>query len=83
MPSVRELAAQMQVNSHTVLNAYDYLLDRGIITPKRGLGYFLTDDAYEKVRQDQRKEFFENDLPAFFNKMKILGISLSEIIEKS
>ena len=41
VPSVRELAVELAVNSHTILKAYDHLQDNGIIVPRRGMGFFF------------------------------------------
>ena len=38
IPSVRELSAQLGVNSRTVLKAMEQLQNSGIITMRRGLG---------------------------------------------
>ena len=38
IPSVREYAAQVEVNANTVMRAYDHLASLGIIYNKRGIG---------------------------------------------
>lgn len=38
LPSAKELAASLEVNSNTVLQAYRYLRDKGIIDLRRGRG---------------------------------------------
>lgn len=50
VPSVRELALDMAVNTHTVLKAYDQLQADGIIAPRRGMGYYAADDAPANFR---------------------------------
>ena len=45
VPSVRELAAEIEVNANTVARTYDHLQQNGIIYTKRGLGYFVSPDA--------------------------------------
>ena len=42
IPSVREYAVKLEVNTNTAVKAYDYLARDGIIYNKRGLGYFVT-----------------------------------------
>ena len=49
VPSVRELAAEIEVNANTVARTYDHLQHSGIIYTKRGLGYFVSPDAQEKI----------------------------------
>ena len=43
--SVRELGVQLEVNPNTVLRAYDFLQRSGIISNRRGIGYFASEDA--------------------------------------
>ena len=80
VPSVRELAAEIEVNANTVARTYDHLQQNGIIFTKRGLGYFVSPDAKQKILAEQRREFLENDLPLIKQKMKILGIDPKELL---
>jgi len=82
VPSVRELAVDLAVNSHTVLKAYDHLQGQGIIVSRRGMGFYLAEDAPERVNAERREEFFENTLIDVFESMESLGISIDEIIER-
>ncbi|MCM1293222.1 MAG: GntR family transcriptional regulator [Bacteroides sp.] len=83
LPSVREMALDMAVNTHTVLKAYDFLQSSGIIYTRRGLGYFLAADAPAKVNEARRSEFFDETLPALFAEMQMLGITLDDIIARA
>ncbi len=69
--SVREYASRMEVNANTVMRSYDYLERRGIIFNRRGIGFFIADDAAGTIR-DERRE-------SFFHRMMTLGITPSEI----
>lgn len=80
VPSVRELAVGLAVNSHTVLKAYDHLQDQGIIISRRGMGFYLADDAPERVNAERREEFFETTLTEMFGSMESLGISIEEVL---
>lgn len=80
IPSVRELAIALAVNSHTVLKAMDYLQAHDIIFPRRGMGYYLSADARIKVEEARRQDFFENRLESMFREMDMLGISIDEIL---
>lgn len=79
MQSVREKAAGIQVNPNTVMRSYAYLQDKGIIYNKRGIGYFIADDALQNIKDMKKDDFIKNKLPEFFNMMKLLGISFSEL----
>lgn len=45
LPSVRGLAATLQVSASTVVEAYDVLVAEGIIWARRGSGFFVADRA--------------------------------------
>jgi len=77
--SIRDLAVNMEVNPNTVQRAYDFLQQRNIITNKRGVGYFIEDDAMEKILSFRREQFIENELPVFMRNVYLLKIDFQEI----
>lgn len=81
VPSVRELAADLGVNTRTVLKAMEELQDMELIYSRRGMGYMLSEDAPGKVKEQLRKDFFATTLPHLEAEMKMLGISIDELIE--
>lgn len=80
IPSVRELAVALSVNTHTVLKALEYLQKHDIIAPRRGLGYFLASDAQQRVSAARKEQFFDDTLPGMAREMKMLGITIDEVI---
>lgn len=81
IPSVREYAAQVEVNANTVVRSYDYLQQNEIIYNKRGIGYFVEKGAAEHIREMRKKVFMNEELPELFRKMKTLNIPMDEIIQ--
>lgn len=79
IPSVREYAAEVEVNANTVARSFDYLQTREIIFNKRGIGYFVADGAKEAIRTLRKKEFVEESLPELFRKMALLDISIDDV----
>ena len=77
--SVRELGVALEVNQNTVMRTYDLLQGREIIFNKRGVGYFVSDDARHKILQYRKKEFLEQDLPPVFKNMTLLGMTFNEL----
>lgn len=77
--SIRDLAINMEVNPNTVQRAYDFLQQKNIITNKRGIGYFIEDDAMEKILNFKREQFIENELPVFMRNIYLLNIDFKEI----
>lgn len=80
IPSVRELAMALSVNTHTVLKALETLQTTEIITPRRGLGFFLAPDAPGRVMQARRREFFDTTLAELFREMEMLGVSIDDVV---
>lgn len=72
--SVREYGAEIGVNPNTVMRTYEKLTDDGIIYNKRGIGYFVSEGAKEKILEQSRKKFLEEEWPAIVRKMQLLGI---------
>jgi len=77
--SVRELGVALEVNPNTVMRTYDFLQGREIIFNKRGVGYFVSDDAGQKITRYRKKQFLEQDLPVVFKNMSLLGMTFKEL----
>jgi DNA-binding transcriptional regulator YhcF (GntR family) len=81
IPSVRELAMELQVNPNTVNKGYAYLQDQDIIHNQRGIGYFVADGGHERTVRLKRQEFINEELPRVFHTMDLLSIELSQLEE--
>ncbi len=81
IPSVRELAADCEVNPNTVLKSYEWLTNNGIIYNKRGLGYFVSGEAVGRILELRRQQFTGEYLPVVFRAMNQLSISMEEVSE--
>ena len=79
IPSVRDTAVEFEVNPNTTMRTFSYLQDKGIIFNKRGLGYFISDDGYEKTMALKKEQFIKEELPTLFRSMELLGISFSDL----
>jgi DNA-binding transcriptional regulator YhcF (GntR family) len=82
LPSVRELAADLQVNPLTVVRAYEFLQGKEVIANKRGIGFFIAPDAVQKVKNYSKERFLGQELPELFKSMYLLGISVEDIAER-
>ncbi len=82
IPSVREFAVTLEVNTNTVVKAYDQLSLSGIIYTRRGLGYFVSSEAKDKILHTRREMFMMESLPEVFHQMKLLGISIDIVNEE-
>ncbi|HEY2647558.1 MAG TPA: GntR family transcriptional regulator [Puia sp.] len=79
IPSIRDLAVELQVNPNTVQRSYDFLQELGAISNKRGIGIFVEKDAIRRVTHYKRNEFIKNELPNVFKNMHLLKIEMHEI----
>ncbi len=82
VPSVREYAAQIAVNPNTVLRSYTYLEELGVLYNRRGIGYFVHENARTRIIDLKRREFLAKKLPALFREMDSLNITLDEVEAK-
>src|ERR1044072_2960750 len=79
IPSVRDLAIQLEVNPNTAMRAVDFLQQQEIIYNQRGIGYFVSSNAYKNALQYRKNEFTEKDMPAVFRHMYLLGMEIEEL----
>ena len=79
IPSVRELAADLQVNPNTVMRTYELLQSQEVLYNKRGIGFFVAPAAAAQVLAQRRERFLTQELPDVFATMRLLGIGLPEV----
>ena len=77
--SVRDLGIELGVNPNTIMRSYETMTASGIIYNKRGISYFVAENAKDLVLNEMKNEFINNELPQVIKKMKLLGISMDEI----
>ncbi len=81
LPSVREYGAEIGVNPNTVARTYETLTDQGVIYNKRGIGFFVDENAARNIRAEAKEKFLKEDLPNFANKARLLAIDKDEIMK--
>jgi DNA-binding transcriptional regulator YhcF (GntR family) len=79
IPSVRDLAVEIEVNPNTVMRTFSLLQSQEVIYRKRGIGYFISENAYEIVHRMKKEEFISEELPALFKTMINLNISIDDV----
>ena len=82
VPSVRELGTILQVNPNTAMRAFEYMQAENIIYSKRGMGYYVAENARKQILNLQKKDFFEEMLPETFKTMELLDISIDEVVDR-
>ena len=79
IPSVREYASIVEVNFNTVMRSFDYLQMTDIIFNKRGIGYFVSAGAKQKIHSLRKSHFIEHEVNDFFRQILLLDIPIEEI----
>ncbi|WP_214072533.1 GntR family transcriptional regulator [Mucilaginibacter sp. dw_454] len=81
IPSVRELATELQVNPNTVMRTYEYLQQKEIVFNKRGLGLFVMANAIAQIKTIRRERFLQQELPDFLNSLYLLEIQPDQVLK--
>jgi GntR family transcriptional regulator len=82
LPSVRQVAAEYQLNPITVSRAYQELADEALVEKRRGLGLFVTDEAAKKLLTSERERFLHDEWPAVAERIQRLGLSAEELLRQ-
>ena len=82
LPSVRALAAEEQANPLTVAKDYQGFQDEGLIVVKRGVGMFVAPGARARLSESERSRFLTEDWPEIRARMRRLGISAADLLER-
>jgi GntR family transcriptional regulator len=78
IPSVRELAAELQINPNTVQRTFQELEREEVVETKRGLGRYVTSE--ESKIMTIKKEMAGELLERFLTGMQELGIEEQDIV---
>ncbi len=81
LPSVRQVAAELEINPLTVSKAYQALVDENLVYKKRGLGMFVAENAREALLKSERQHFLEQEWPALLARIERLGLDLDALVE--
>lgn len=79
IPSVREMAVELEVSPQTVVRAYERLTRQGIIYTQRGLGFFVSLEAIQVLRQERTERLYSDLLPNLAKELELLGLE-SEVV---
>lgn len=82
VPSVRQVASDYQINHLTVAKAYQELVEDGLLEKRRGLGMFVVDGARVALTGDEQQKFFQEELPAFAERVHMLGLEMNSVVEE-
>ncbi|WEF35163.1 GntR family transcriptional regulator [Pseudoduganella chitinolytica] len=80
LPSVRQVAADFQLNPITVSKAYQELVDETLVEKRRGLGMYVTEGAVEKLLASERERFVREEWPAMVERIRRLGLDIEQLL---
>ncbi|MFD0727228.1 GntR family transcriptional regulator [Lysobacter brunescens] len=80
LPSVRQVAAEYQLNPITVSRAYQELADEALVEKRRGLGMYVTEEAAKKLLSSERDRFLREEWPLVLERIQRLGLSMQELL---
>ena len=80
LPSVRQVAAEYQLNPITVSRAYQELADEALVEKRRGLGMFVTEEASKKLLASERQRFLNEEWPQVLERIQRLGLALEDLM---
>src|SRR5436190_16932946 len=83
LPSVRQVAADFQLNPITVSKAYQELVDENLVEKRRGIGMYVTEGASEKLLASERERFVREEWPAMVERIRRLGIDLEQLLRSA
>lgn len=78
--STNQYAAFYRINPATVAKAFQELVDEDILYKKRGIGMFVTPNAYEMLRAQRREHFFSDVVVPMIAEARTIGIPLQDVI---
>jgi len=79
IPSVRDLAVELEVNPNTVMRSYEFLQNQGVIYNKRGVGLYVAPDGYDKIKAYRRERFIQQDMQGLFRNIYLLDIEFDDM----
>ncbi len=79
LPSVRQIAAEYQLNPITVSRAYQELVDDNLVEKRRGIGMFVIDGASENLLASERERFIREEWPAMLERIRRLGLDVTQL----
>lgn len=80
LPSVRNVAVDLQINPLTASKAYQELVMEGLVEKKRGLGMFVVDGARSKLMEVERERFLSEEWPRVMETITRLGLSAETLL---
>ena len=83
LPSVRQIATDLQVNPLTVTKAYDGLVDIGVVESRRGMGMYVNVGARDRLLAHERQKFLSEDWPRIVAQIRALELDPQSLLKET
>ncbi|MBU6200148.1 MAG: GntR family transcriptional regulator [Xanthomonadaceae bacterium] len=83
LPSVRQVAADFQLNPITVSKGYQELVDENLVEKRRGLGMYVSEGARAALMKSERERFLREEWPALFARIQRMNLDLATLIKNA
>lgn len=83
LPSVRQVAADFQLNPITVSKGYQELVDEQLVEKRRGLGMYVTDGARATLMKSEREHFLREEWPALLARIQRMNLDLATLMKNA
>ncbi len=81
LPSVRQVAADYQINPLTVSKAYQVLVEERLVEKHRGLGMFVLNGAHQALLGSEREQFLNIEWPQLVQRIRRMGLQPKTLLE--
>lgn len=78
-PSTNELAAFHRINPATAAKGVNMLVDKGVLTKRRGIGMFVADGAQATLLAERRTSFTERYVDPLLHEASKLGLTADDL----
>jgi GntR family transcriptional regulator len=80
LPSIREMARELNISAITIKRSYADLENEGYILTRSGLGSYVADINREKLKKEKMRQL-KKDIRILINSARKFGISEDDIID--
>jgi len=80
--STNQYASYYRINPATAAKGFQQLVEEGILYKMRGIGMFVSPDAFEKLVAFRRQRFFEEVVDPLIREAQMIGIPLDEVLKR-
>lgn len=81
IPSTNELAEFYQINPATARQGVNELAEEGIVTKRRGVGMFVSEEGRQIILQKRKQQFHDHFIIPLKKEAEKLGITETELIQ--